>query len=215
MKRKKLNSQQLGLLSMALIQNSFPKPYKGQIMVDENPGDEGCILYFDDDYHENLDVEIRKNYFNGEFSSSNNEKGWIDLMTAINTAEEINEDVDKSKLTNYHILQSDIKEIKANYNKLIEILNSERPIKNAWIGNVMGDLSEDIIAIYPEHKIGYNFNGYLSIEKTIDENSKYAADLEIDPLWKIFRKYNVEVKSFSVHGSSNSKHISARIYLEN
>ena len=93
MKKKQLSSGQLGLLSSALMKDLFPKPVKGELLVDESPEDGSCILYFKEEYHSKLDTKIREKYFQGAFARSNAESEWVDFMNAINTAEETSDGV--------------------------------------------------------------------------------------------------------------------------
>lgn len=100
MKSKRLNSDQLGLLAVAFMRGLFPRPHKGQVLVDEHAASDSCTLYFDLDYYENLDSAITQAYNDGKFSSSNAESDWNNLMHAIKSAE-FADAVDRSELRAY------------------------------------------------------------------------------------------------------------------
>lgn len=216
MKKKQLNSSQLGLMSSALMKNLFPKPFSGELLVDDSPNDGSCVLYFRNEYHEKLDTKIREKYYEGAFARSNAESEWIDFMSAINTAEETNDDT--STFTKYWLSVEPEKEskpkVEVNLNKLSEIINSERPVKKGWIGDVMEDIFSDLSSVYVGHSIGHNFNGYITIEKIIDTKSMFATKINMLPMLKILEKYKVEIDSFEIMRLFNPEKINATIYLK-
>ena len=83
---KRLNGQELALLTTALMKNLFPKPQKGQLLVNDGLGDGSCILYFESSYFVKLTSAIRNSYNSGAFSRSNAEDDWNDFMYAIESA---------------------------------------------------------------------------------------------------------------------------------
>ena len=83
---KRLGSGELGLFSGALMKNLFPKPLKGQLLVDDSLGDGSCILYFDSLYFDDLTKVIRTHYNSGSFAKSNAEDEWNELMWSIESA---------------------------------------------------------------------------------------------------------------------------------
>ncbi len=216
MKKKRLNSSQLGLMSTALMKNLFPKPFSGEFLVDESPQDGSCILYFENEYHNKLDSKIREKYYEGAFAKSNAESEWVDFMNAINTAEDSNDDT--SAFKNYWLSIEPEKEskpkIEVDKSKLNEILNSERPVKSGWIGDIIGDIVEDLSSIYVGHSIGHNFNGYISLEREIEKNSMLATKVQIAPMLEIFNKYQVEIDSFEIMKLINPEKINATVYLK-
>ena len=100
MRKKKLNSQQLGFLHLAFTKNLFPNPELGELLVEDNLGDGSCNLYFDFNYFDKLVKAINAKYKAGLFASSNSEKDWNDLMYAIESAT-IESNVDQSKYRPY------------------------------------------------------------------------------------------------------------------
>ena len=215
MKKKMLNSSQLGLLSAAFMKNLFPKPLKGELLVDESLKDGSCILYFLEEYHNRLDTKIREKYYEGAFAKSNAEKEWIDLMSAINTVEEANEDATELK-TYWISIDPDAErkpKIEIDKNKLSEILNSERAAKIRWIGDIMENLSADIKSVYVGYSLQFNFNGYISLAREI-ETSPFATKIELVPILQILKKYQVEIDSLEIMKLINPDKINATIYLK-
>ncbi len=92
MKRVKLNSQQIGLLTSALLKNLFPKPDSGELFNSTLDTEESMNFYFENSYFERLTKEIRTHFEKGSFSRSNNERDWNDLMNAINLGEDVTDD---------------------------------------------------------------------------------------------------------------------------
>lgn len=91
-KKQIFNSSELGMLSSAFLKNLFPKPNKGQLLSKCDNGD--CTLYFELTYHEKLDSAIREKYYEGQFSRSNAESEWNNIMIKVNTAEITNENTE-------------------------------------------------------------------------------------------------------------------------
>lgn len=83
---KRLDGQELALLTTALMKNLFPKPQKGQLLVKDGLGDESCILFFEHTYFAKLTSAIRNYYNSGAFARSNAEDDWNDFMYAIESA---------------------------------------------------------------------------------------------------------------------------------
>ena len=101
MRKKKLNSQQLALLSLAFSKNLFPKPELNDLLVDENKFDDrSCMFYFEFAYYDKLLSAIKAKYQAGSFAESNSEIEWNDLMYAIESATTEN-DVDKNNCYPY------------------------------------------------------------------------------------------------------------------
>jgi hypothetical protein len=216
MKKKRLNSEQLGLISAAFLKCLFPKPLKGELFVDESNKDGSCILYFSDDYHCKLDIKIREKYFEGTFAKSNAEDKYIELMKVINTAEETSDDTTGLK---YYWISLDPDEenkpkIEIDKDKLSEILNSERLTKRGWIGDVMGNLSDDLRDIYVGHSLSFNYRGYIALEREIDIGSTFATNIDLAPMLRIFEKYKVVINRLEIKKLSNPEKINATIYLE-
>ncbi len=102
-KKVKLNSSELGLLAMALMKNLFPKPLKGEILVEcDSIGN--CTLYFDENYFNILVNSMHEAHIEGKFAKSNAEKEWVDLYYLINSATEV-KNIDKIKLKTYFIYE--------------------------------------------------------------------------------------------------------------
>lgn len=83
---KRLDGQELALLSTALMKNLFPKPQKGQLLVKDGLGDGSCILYFEPSYFTKLTSAIRNSYNSGAFAKSNAEDDWNDFMYTVESA---------------------------------------------------------------------------------------------------------------------------------
>lgn len=72
LKKQTFNSRELGMLSNAFLKKLFPLPNKVKLLSKcDNSGD--CTLYFDLEYHQLLDLNIRQKYYEGEFAKSNAE----------------------------------------------------------------------------------------------------------------------------------------------
>jgi hypothetical protein len=87
MKKKLLDGQQLALLTQAYMRKLFPVPRTGQCMVEDNSN--GCFLYFDSNYYNELTSAIHNYYNKGSFAESNAERDWNNLMIAIDNAETV------------------------------------------------------------------------------------------------------------------------------
>jgi len=92
MKRVKLNSQQIGLLTSALLKNLFPKPDSGELLHSTLDNEESMNFYFANSYFDRLTKEIRTHFEKGSFSRSNNERDWNDLMNVINSGQEVSDE---------------------------------------------------------------------------------------------------------------------------
>jgi len=101
---KRLDSYQLGLLSMAYLKNLFPKPQKDELYVKEGLGDGSCILYFDIDYYCKLLNTIKGHFDSGAFARSNSEDDWNEFMYSVETAE-YETTIDKSGLSSYWLAE--------------------------------------------------------------------------------------------------------------
>lgn len=97
---KRLDGQQLALLSTALMKKLFPVPKKGELLVDENTNDSSCILFFSNDYFLKLTSAIRNSYNAGAFARSNAEDDWNDFMYEIEASKPAF-DFDSSSLKHY------------------------------------------------------------------------------------------------------------------
>jgi hypothetical protein len=105
MRKKELDGQQLAYLTNALMNNLFPKPKKGELLVEGGLGNGHCILYFELNYYKELVKAINKAYQSGAFATSNSQSEWHDLMYAIESAI-IESDVKKEKFR-HHALSED------------------------------------------------------------------------------------------------------------
>lgn len=99
MKKQRLNSQELGILAMALLKNLFPKPEKGKVLYEDHD-DGSCTLYLDFDYYDELLLSMKLAHSQGKFMNSNAGKEWIDLMNKIEASVDIL-NVDKRSLKLY------------------------------------------------------------------------------------------------------------------
>lgn len=102
---KRLDGQELALLTTALMKNLFPKPQKGQLLVKDGLGDGSCILYFERSYFAKLTSEIRSSYNAGAFAKSNAEDDWNDFMFTLESAK-LDNNID-IKLLRPHFLSVD------------------------------------------------------------------------------------------------------------
>lgn len=82
----RLNSKELPFLYLALSENLFTRPKKGQIYF-ENHNDGGCTLYFKVDYHSQLKDSMLMAQFQGKFLHSNAELEWNNLKNKIDKAQ--------------------------------------------------------------------------------------------------------------------------------
>lgn len=91
MKRKQLSMAQLGMMSNALMKNLFPTPLKTELFVEEISSAEGddLFLYFTTSYYDKLTQKMQDQNDNGSYATSNAHHDWIDLMTAILSAENV------------------------------------------------------------------------------------------------------------------------------
>lgn len=80
--KRNFNPQQLGFLFNALLKNLFPRPNKGEILV-ESYEDYSCTLHFTKEYFSDLTLSVSEASKAGKFASSNSEREWINLMAAI------------------------------------------------------------------------------------------------------------------------------------
>ena len=84
MKKKKLNSRQLAVLSIGLMRNHWSYRIKELFFfLNENSNDGSYVLYFDFDYYKNIMAAISTAYQTGSFAASNSENEWNDLMNTI------------------------------------------------------------------------------------------------------------------------------------
>lgn len=85
---KNMSRQQMTFLSVALMKNIFPRPKKGQLLIDESSSDnsESMIFIFEKQYFDILYSSIEKAYEAGSFAKSNSEVEWNDLRNAIRSA---------------------------------------------------------------------------------------------------------------------------------
>jgi hypothetical protein len=84
-KKQNFKGLELALLSHAFFKNLFPKPEKGEILYKEY-NDDTLSLYFDEKYYEELRLAVNFKFINGDFSTSNSEKDWINLKNKIDNA---------------------------------------------------------------------------------------------------------------------------------
>lgn len=103
MKTQKFNPEQLGMLTVSLMKNLFPRPTKGQLLLNENGGENGSFtFYFTPEYHALLASKFQEAYVDGKFAQSNSEADWIDLMQTLNNAKTVNS-IDFTNLTNHFL----------------------------------------------------------------------------------------------------------------
>ena len=79
------------MMSIALMEGLFPQPTTHCLFVDNPPEwnyDNSLNLYFSNEYYNKLLSTIRKHISDGSYSKGNSEKDWLDLTTAIFSAEE-------------------------------------------------------------------------------------------------------------------------------
>ena len=102
---KRLSRQQMSLLSVALMKNLFPRPKRGQLLVDvSSKDDESTIFIFENQYYDSLSTSIENAYKAGSFAKSNNEMEWIDLKNAVKSASGTNK-IDLTKLTDHPLTE--------------------------------------------------------------------------------------------------------------
>lgn len=86
----RLNGQQAALLYIALSENLFKRPIKGQMYYEIALPDyytEIYIMYFKIDYYHILKESIFEAYYKGKFAKSNSEYEWNELKRVIDNAE--------------------------------------------------------------------------------------------------------------------------------
>lgn len=218
MKKKKLNSQQLGLLSSAFIKSLFVLPKKRELLVGETSRKDLSVdLYFSDEYHEKLDLDIRSKYYNGEFSKSNSEKEWNDLMIAINTAEITMDDTSNFSPHPMSINNEDEDKdnIYVNEQELSIIFQGLRPQKETLIFMSLKELTKDLQKVYVGHKIDFDYGGNLHISRLIDKNSFFSSNLDLIPALKLIKWYDLEIGSLDIKSKIESEKMFVSFYLTN
>lgn len=100
MKKVKLNSGQIGLLTSALLKNLFPQPDSGELLHSKSDIDESICFYFENSYYDRLTKEIKIHFDKGSFARSNSERDWTNLMNVINQADEVS---NKGELKNLEV----------------------------------------------------------------------------------------------------------------
>lgn len=100
----KFSRNQMTFLSVALTKNLFPRPKKGQLLVDEKTKDEnGSMMFvFEKQYFDVLYNAVEQAYKAGKFAASNSETDWNDLRNGIISARGVN-GINSDQLT-VHIL---------------------------------------------------------------------------------------------------------------
>lgn len=86
-KKCTLSSDLLSYQFIAFTKKLFTVPKEGDILTVDN-SDYSCDLYYQDEYHTKLVLEIRLAYAAGKFAASNNNAGWCKLMDTIANAED-------------------------------------------------------------------------------------------------------------------------------
>lgn len=211
MKKAELNGQLLGLLSNALSKDLFPKPYEGELLS-KTLNDGNCMLYFEDSYFDKLDTKIREKYNEGSFARSNAEEEWNNLMITINTAIDTNDDT--TNFDNYWLSMPINKEpsIEIDKVKLKEILQVREINNQGGIRSIMKNLADDIMSIYLGYNFSYNYDGYVSIETEIKDNPIYATRIDLAPMLKLFKLYDVDITSLNIMKLNNNR-INATAYI--
>jgi hypothetical protein len=99
---KVFTTQQMTFLTVALMKNIFPRPKKGQLLIDKSSfeKDELLTLVFERQYFDTLYLAIEKAYDTKSFAKSNSEIEWNDLRNAIRTATGTT-DIDLNGLTDH------------------------------------------------------------------------------------------------------------------
>ncbi len=213
-KKKKLSSQQLGLLTTALMRNLFPKPIKGELLVEDTAND-GCILYFKDDYYSKLFTKIADQVHTGTYLRSNAEKDWMDLAYAIQSASNC-ETLDTSKLKEHFLSIDTPSELMTSNdfssNKKIKVLEQQRfhpALPFGW--EILDDLWKEILKLD-----GGNFEETASVIKLtttanknivvtkdkVEENSNYKTVYQgtFDEICskKMLLVFNKDAKTFEI-----------------
>jgi hypothetical protein len=224
-KKKTLNSQQLGLLTSALMKNLFPKPIKGELLVEENASNGGqCVLYFKNDYHKRLFGKIADQVNTGAYARSNAEGDWMNLAEAIRSATEIG-NIDTSKFRPHFLYIDEATEPIVNNTsgaggtKRIKIEGKIKFLPTLPFGmEILDSLWKEILQLdggtYSETGSTLKFTttanksivGYKNkIEENNNEKTIYQGSLEDICSKKITVTYHKEKKHFEIRDGYNSE----------
>lgn len=83
---KNISKQQMTFFTLALMKNLFPRPKKGQLLVEKSPSENESVFVFQAEYYNVLRTSIENAYKAGSFAKSNSEIEWTDLRNAIKSA---------------------------------------------------------------------------------------------------------------------------------
>jgi hypothetical protein len=83
---KNISRQQMTFFTVALMKNLFPRPKKGQLLVEKSPSENESIFVFKAEYYDILCTSIDNAYKADSFVKSNSEIEWTDLRNAIKSA---------------------------------------------------------------------------------------------------------------------------------
>lgn len=211
MKCVTLQRQDLTYLSKALLENLFPRPIIGELLVFEDLKNENCVLYFQETYFENLTSSIHEKYIKGDFIRSNSEKEWVHLMNSINSAETTNEDV--SNLRSYW-LSTDPTKPKIGIDKeiLTKILSSDlSQYKTAQ--EKYPALRKNLEDVYVGHKIECNWY-LIEIERDIEQNSPMVTKIDLLPAITLISKYGFTIEDIEIYKGWKTETIATSIHVE-
>lgn len=99
-KKQDFNGQQLAMFFQAFGKNLFIRPVQDDLYSMPHLQDDGCTLYFKNEYYERLKNSIKNKYKQGEFARSNANELWVILMNEFLTARTV-ENIDKTTLHDY------------------------------------------------------------------------------------------------------------------
>jgi len=87
-KKQKYSLEELDLISMSYLNELFPLPKSGELLVEEGTGDKSCTLYYEKNYFQKY-LNAFKHIFNsGAFKRTNCEAVWNNLMSKLLSAED-------------------------------------------------------------------------------------------------------------------------------
>ncbi len=211
MRKITLYSQDLTFLSKALLENLFPKPIIGELLVYDDLKNENSVLYFQEDYYQKLTSAINEKYIMGEFMKSNSEKEWNHLMHSINSADTNNDDV--STLKSYW-LSIDPTKPKTGIDKeaLSKILLTDFNVyKTAQAKYPV--LRKNLEEVYLGHNIECNWY-LIKIDRHIETNSAMVTKIDALPAITLINKYGFQIENIQVFKAWKTDNIVVSITVE-
>jgi len=211
MRKITLNRQDLTYLSKALLENLFPRPIIGELLVYEDLKNENCTLYFQEDYYHKLTSTLHEKHIMGDFMRSNSEKEWVHLMNSINSAGTTNDDVTNLKT---YWLSTDLTKPKIGVDKeaLSKILSTDFSIYKTTQEKYPA-LRKNLEEVYVGHKVECNWY-LIEIERDIEKNSPMVTKIDLLPALTLISKYGFHIEDVEIYKGWKTETIEASIHVE-